>query len=1247
MKILSLRFENINSLKGAWLIDFRQPPFDSSALFAITGPTGAGKTTILDAICLALYHQTPRISSITDSQNQLMTRQTANCLAEVEFEVKGKGYRAFWSQRRAKNAIDGKLQKPVVELAEIDGQILATKISEVKQHIEQVTGLNFARFTKSMMLSQGQFAAFLNAQDKDRAELLEQLTGTEIYSVISQLVFEQNKSAHLELTRLQEKLGDVELLSEQQVTEIEQQLAELSQSEAQQLTQQKQWQSLLNNLQQQQQIAQKQAAAKQELAQAVQQAKANEQALAQLALAAPAENIQPSYQAYQQLLIQQNTLNEHIAHHQKTVAEVEALIGQAQANFDAFEKEYQHKTQLIQQKETTIAEQVIPLDSQINLVRQQHQTSEQEHQQLTQQFNEQSQQLAQSEQALKQKTAQQQTIQQTLAGQQYLLALVDKLPLWQHQASQQQSKQQYLSQLTAELEQLAQTVAQNKQQSAQLHQQLHAKLQPITELTQSIETLKHQQVALLNSLDCESENQVQEKMQTLVQQKHELSQLSNIAERIESLQKQQQQQQQTIVSQQEQQKVLETALAQCRAEYKQCRTTLQDVEIIVEQQKTIQSLEQHRAQLKQDQPCPLCGSVEHPLIEQYQQASDDQHLVRLNQLQQELRNLEAKGNQIKDELTQVTGNLNNALQREQELGQELDNERAKTSKFSYVLPVLEQELTLQDIVNKEKELIDTIEQLHQQQQVLRSNQQSLEQAEQQLTALNNEQTTQQHQLTLLENQYSHYQEQQQKQSKILADETEQINQAHQQLLDDILANFSEQNVPFIDQHHSLMLDELSSWCEQKIEQLAQFKQQDEQLTELTNSINAEQTALQQRSYEKEQIAQQLQKADSELKQLQQQLQQLNSERKAIIGEQSVEQIKGELADEKQQLSQQLTAQQQALQAQKSDKEKKLGQLDSYLDQRAAMNPELEQKHLAWQQALAKSKFTDESAFLAAILAPEEKSRLTELAKAIDEQQAQAQVKIKEYQQQADVLVAQQQTLNQTEAPAENIEQCLALVDEVSQALKHTQIAQGQKQQQLAQDQSNKQKQQALDQQIVQQREISDDLALLNGLIGSATGDKFRRFAQSLTLAHLVHLANGQLSRLHARYQLACDESEKLNLMVIDTWQADSIRDTKTLSGGESFLVSLALALALSELASAKTTIDSLFLDEGFGTLDNETLDIALDALDNLNASGKMIGVISHIDSLKERIGVRIKVHKKSGLGVSSLDKQYYFKPEKQ
>jgi exonuclease SbcC len=159
---------------------------------------------------------------------------------------------------------------------------------------------------------------------------------------------------------------------------------------------------------------------------------------------------------------------------------------------------------------------------------------------------------------------------------------------------------------------------------------------------------------------------------------------------------------------------------------------------------------------------------------------------------------------------------------------------------------------------------------------------------------------------------------------------------------------------------------------------------------------------------------------------------------------------------------------------------------------------------------------------------------------------------------------------------------------------------------------------------------------LKELIGSADGAKFSRFAQSLTLRQLIGLANEHLKVLAERYRLMAAPGDELDLRIVDLYQANVDRPMESLSGGESFLASLALALGLSELASRHHPIDSLFIDEGFGTLDSETLEVALSALENLRSRGKTIGLISHVDLLKERLSTQVRVVRGAG-GTSRIE----------
>ncbi|MBO4312357.1 MAG: AAA family ATPase, partial [Desulfovibrionaceae bacterium] len=215
MRILNLRLKNLNSLAGEWRIDFTDPAIAPDGLLLISGPTGAGKSTILDALCLALYGRTPRLRNISRSENEIMSRRTGDCLAEVVFAVPAGIYACSWRQNRAYGRPDGTLQAPRQELIDVRaGKPLETKGRNVKDLVEQLTGMDFDQFTRSMLLAQGGFEAFLQASPDERAPLLEQITGTEIYSRISMQVHACWTAEKARRDSLREALGALHVLEE-------------------------------------------------------------------------------------------------------------------------------------------------------------------------------------------------------------------------------------------------------------------------------------------------------------------------------------------------------------------------------------------------------------------------------------------------------------------------------------------------------------------------------------------------------------------------------------------------------------------------------------------------------------------------------------------------------------------------------------------------------------------------------------------------------------------------------------------------------------------------------------------------------------------------------------------------------------------------------------------------------------------------------------------------------------------------
>lgn len=1135
MKILALRFENLNSLKGEWEIDFTQAPFNRVGLFAITGATGAGKTTILDALCLALYHRTPRLSTVSQSQNPIMTRHTASCYAAVDFEVQGVCYTASWSQRRARNNPTGNLQPPEAFLSQ-EGTLIADQVLRKLQEVERITGLDFERFTRSMLLAQGGFAAFLEAKEAERAELLERMTGTEIYARISQAVFEQHRDELAKLNQQRALLGSVDMLQAEVRDAYEDELAQLAPQIAANAAERNTLEVALDWYRQveQAQLEQTAAIAAQTQAQALLAAKQTDADA--LRLNALAQTLVPRYAQWQSAKTQRSALQDE---KNALVLLAEQL---ASTHIMTQWQLLEIAKQGVSQAEASTAAQMRRLVS------------------VTEQVE----------------------VQAAFA------TYGAQLPVWRESVRDMARVQADQQQQTKALR--AQQVANEAfvKQVRGLEVELATFQKSFESDKQALKVARVNVDALLAEFGDEESlrqqlNELYPRKTRLDQAKQQWQRKEQLVGQIKTLVDAQNTRQQKQVEQ-------EAQLHQAKEKQRHYQELLVSQQERLELERNVLALRQQREQLQQGKPCPLCGATEHPGVQEPNHASLDNAQQKLQYYQQQVaeadkavREQEHSGIALAAQRQSDEARLLEAQAEQEEIKQNIADTLAG---LSLTANALSQEV----FAAWEAELSTKITLLEQQQRELAQAQRQKQQVEEQFVAT-------QHRFKDKEREVKSAQEQRTRASEAAAEQQRKLKDLEVQLY------FAEAELKQAMAHYHLAWpDNIMRWLDEQEAAYEQWQQHKYQLPVLEQELEQCRAVQQvwQRRVEKETLAwQALAAAD------------LAVALPAVQPEQDYEQLLSELA---------------SLMNQQSNNQ---GRLEGVRQQLQAAEVSYVALQSDWQSALAESEFATLEAFQVAQLSADQAAAIKQQLEILEEQKRQANYRVERAKKVSENLALNPVTHDEKSALEGRLVQIIAAYENYHER-RGTLVAL------LEADNKRRHQGAELREAIARQEKHMVRWEQLNSVIGSASGDKYRRFAQGLTLDHLIHQANVHLERFHGRYQLARQQDAQLGLEVVDTWQADTVRHTNTLSGGESFLVSLALALALSEIVSHKHTLGSLFLDEGFGTLDADTLDTALNALDSLEAHGKMIGVISHVEAMKERIPVQIQVLKGVGVGHSRI-----------
>jgi exonuclease SbcC len=1192
MKILKIKSLNINSLKGEFEIDFENFLKDES-LFAITGPTGAGKSTILDIITCALYGRTARLSN---PPNELMSRHTAESLCEVEFEVKGKVYRSSWSQKRARKSADGTFQTAKMEVSEVEsGKVLESYLSKVPKYIEDLSGLDFDRFSRSMMLAQGSFDAFLKSNVNDRSTLLEKITGTQIYKQISCEIYQTYDMKKKEIEIDENSLGNIELLSNEIV---EEKTLLLNNSKIQKLeldTKANELKVVATWLENLQKLEADNTKYTQEFEQITLEKENKKEDFVRLDLANKALNVQPIYQEKNSLIQLINQDKEKLEKLQKDIEDLKQLL-QTTTNESLKTKDELDKEKISFDSNSKKLQEVRTIQTKIE-------SKLQNIKDLENKINAQDLEKTKLNENLEEIKTNQKNIENNLnLINDYLLKNKDDESLKEEISLISKNVNDY-----KDVIKLLNQIEERFQNSISEEKDLLANFSNTKKEFDEVKILfdskdkEYKELEIQTSNFNQKESNNRDRLKSIEKLIIFIDEYKRLLENISK-------EENIITYSKEQLDILKVNIEEKTKLIHEIQTHIQTLNEKREAELLIAKYESDRVNLKEGEECFLCGSKEHPFVNHNKYVNADETASSIAQKKQildeenkVLRTFELNLSKFETKIESSTLELNKLLKNKEEI-------ESIFNSLNFVLTDDSKTTLGEEKVLLEKELENIIKTRDEKEKILtqRDNLQK-ELNTKQILVSQNEQELYKLKSSIEQLQNERTQNIAKKQT--LEEELSKVYTKYELIFEE---NFEENFRILVAKKDSFIKNETSKKeLDTKLQSLTiQLKELDTKIISIESSLKID--------------IEQLSKLSNEAKDLQ-------TQSKAILDVSDLNSFEKDITARFNTISEKYTSLSKELVNLNSKNESLNTQIIELNQKQISDSTKLENIKQNFNKALTENYFTSKEEFEKALLAKEQRDDLSLMCKALEEKYTQIQtLKIDTAKK-----LTEQKELNLTDKELQTLNDELK---ELQTATDELQKSIGSLEKELEINASNMQKHEDKIKELEKKKEAFKVWIKLNEMIGSASGDKFAKFAQGITLDQLIYLANKHLQILSPRYELqrSSDSNKLLEIEIIDSFQGDVVRPVSTLSGGESFIVSLSLALGLSALASQKISIDSLFLDEGFGTLDSDSLELALNALNQLQSSGKMVGVISHVEALKERIPLQIRVMPK-GDGTSGLN----------